>query len=597
MEKMKCSCWVDFYEDDTMDYYAAGQKIHAIPRAIRSGELVFKGMFPETIAFKDCKGCVKIPIEVIPAENDTMLDLNYANCPYPYRPPLVSCVEIPGKERLTKKHEDVLMQIAKIIKRKPRTMDNYGLHDALLSYRHHGSMKSHLPDWARSDDFYNALSKLISESKTAYVMCQEYQLLRGSNLFKRIADQLSEAAKTNKSESSLKFAGYSAHDFTLIALLVDWDFYIAELDPQFGACIMVELHKIRGQYVVQVWYKQGHYKGPFPVKIKDCDMNCPLEKFVKLAEQLSSIDMSNRDLLTNIRQPMTEKEAASARPLADRWLPRYEESIEAPNPAYCPEKIKVWASPLGNMPIQGEGQSEPRSSYVPDCMDMAFMQAYNQSLKKKPNAVRMNEEHVKAAFIYFEKEKRKYEARQAEIEAEAADDDDVQASEARLKSHKITLSIPDVPADLELALLEYWLEKSQTLRLVTLQRGGRFEVYLTDDESAESYANEGPSTSGQKQKLKTSKRVDAVIPEAAKQKPESRQKKKEGRTAVSKTIATDKQNTLNIPAESNGGSKRRKRKKLQQEPNDANLQKAEAKNKAREQVVDANVGKAKRRRK
>ncbi|CDW61206.1 hypothetical protein TTRE_0000964501 [Trichuris trichiura] len=112
------------------------------------------------------------------------------------------------------------------------------------------------------------------------------------------------------------------------------------------------------------------------------------------------------------------------------------------------------------------------------------MQAYNQSLKKNPNAVRMNEEHVKAAFIYFEKEKRKFEARQAEIEAEATDDD-VQALEARLESLKITLSIPGVPADLELALPEYWLEKSQT-------RGGRFEVYLTDDESAdESYANEG----------------------------------------------------------------------------------------------------------
>ncbi|CDW61253.1 hypothetical protein TTRE_0000970001 [Trichuris trichiura] len=97
----------------------------------------------------------------------------------------------------------------------------------------------------------------------------------------------------------------------------------------------------------------------------------------------------------------------------------------------------------------------------------------------------MNEEHVKAAFIYFEKEKRKFEARQAEIEAEATDDDDVQALEARLESLKITLSIPGVPADLELALLEYWLEKSQTT-------GGRFEVYLTDDESAdESYANEG----------------------------------------------------------------------------------------------------------
>ncbi|KHJ49172.1 histidine acid phosphatase [Trichuris suis] len=290
----------------------------AIPRAIKSAELVLKGMFPEIAADKDCTGgCLKIPIEVIPAENDTdsasdfeflalqMLDLNYANCPYPYRPPLVSTVEIPGKEMLTKKHEKVLMQIAKIIKRKPKTMDTYGLHDALLSYsipvmvslssqRHHGSMKSLLPDWARSDDFYNALSKAISESKAAYVTCQEYRLLRGSNLFKRIADQLSEAAKTNESEPSLKFAGYSAHDFTLIALLVDWDFYIPALDPQFAACIMVELRKTRGQYFVQVLYKQGHYRGPFQVKIKDCDLNCPLEKFVELAEKFSSIDISNR---------------------------------------------------------------------------------------------------------------------------------------------------------------------------------------------------------------------------------------------------------------------------------------------------------------
>ncbi|KFD57513.1 hypothetical protein M513_01616, partial [Trichuris suis] len=295
-----------------------------------------------------------------------------------------------------------------------------------------------------------------------------------------------------------------------------------------------------------------------------------------------------RDLISQIRRPMTSQETETARVLMDRWLPSYEEAIEAPNPDRHPEKIKVWASPLANIPLQGGGQSSKRkqqSDYVIDCMDVSFVQSYNESMKRRPSAVEMKGGHVKAAFIYFEKQKRNYEKLRAQIEAEATDDCDIQSLEARLESLKITLSIPEVPARLQLPLLEYWLMKKEC-------RSGRFEVDLADRSADESDAIEGLSTSGRKQKLKRNEHISAEEP---KKKPESRRRKREKRTADTETMATP--STSSVPAEPNEKSTRCRQRKPPSTPNDANSKKAEAENGVRRHVEEARAGKAKRKQK
>uniref|UniRef100_A0A5S6QNI6 Uncharacterized protein n=1 Tax=Trichuris muris TaxID=70415 RepID=A0A5S6QNI6_TRIMR len=86
-----------------------------------------------------------------------------------------------------------------------------------------------------------------------------------ANLSKRTAQQLKEAAQASLSETTLKYAGYSAHDVTIIALLVDVEHYTAQFSPRFAACVIIELRKYGEQYFIEMFYKRGHYYDPIGI--------------------------------------------------------------------------------------------------------------------------------------------------------------------------------------------------------------------------------------------------------------------------------------------------------------------------------------------
>lgn len=58
--------------------------------------------------------------------------------------------------------------------------------------------------------------------------------------------------------------------------------------PTFSACIFFELHRIKGQYHIEIYYKRerGRDKKPLqPLKLL-CGTQCPLEEFYRLYSEI-----------------------------------------------------------------------------------------------------------------------------------------------------------------------------------------------------------------------------------------------------------------------------------------------------------------------
>uniref|UniRef100_A0A8D8VR30 acid phosphatase n=2 Tax=Cacopsylla melanoneura TaxID=428564 RepID=A0A8D8VR30_9HEMI len=88
---------------------------------------------------------------------------------------------------------------------------------------------------------------------------------------------------------------YSAHDTTVVHVLNSlgatrlWD-------PQYGACVMIELHKVKGQFVVRVLYlESGRDHVAIPIPLQDWpspDTAIPLETFNKI---LNKYEINEKD--------------------------------------------------------------------------------------------------------------------------------------------------------------------------------------------------------------------------------------------------------------------------------------------------------------
>ncbi|KHJ42958.1 hypothetical protein D918_06815 [Trichuris suis] len=125
----------------------------------------------------------------------------------------------------------------------------------------------------------------------AQQMNPEVQRLRGSNLFKEIADRLTKKA-TEGEANKLQFIGYSTHDMTLLALLADWGVLEPRLFPEFSSCIMVELYERASIHYIEIWYRRGHGKKLVQLKVKDCKEPCKLQEFVAIAEKYASVNIT-----------------------------------------------------------------------------------------------------------------------------------------------------------------------------------------------------------------------------------------------------------------------------------------------------------------
>ncbi|KFD58477.1 hypothetical protein M514_00703 [Trichuris suis] len=231
-----------------------------------------------------------IPIYTTPLEYDSTLDVTYANCPPPYRPFIAKIAKSSNEKSVSQVNTKLLQLLEYQLGRKLKSIELFLLAETIICY-YYDEKVSLLPLWMRMPLLHGKVKKSYAKALFAQQLNPETQRLRGSNLFKEIADRFVKKAKEGEA-NKLQFLGYSTHDMTLLALLADWGVSTPSLYPDFSSCIMVELHERDSDHYVEIWYRPGHGKKLVQLKVTGCGEPCKLQEFVAIAEKYASVNIT-----------------------------------------------------------------------------------------------------------------------------------------------------------------------------------------------------------------------------------------------------------------------------------------------------------------
>nr|XP_047143619.1 lysosomal acid phosphatase-like isoform X5 [Hydra vulgaris] len=91
--------------------------------------------------------------------------------------------------------------------------------------------------------------------------------------------------KTKRSYDEVyKISIFSGHDKSILALAATLDLEITV--PTFASCFMIEMYEDNnGNFLVEMHFRNDTSGNTFLFKLKDCDISCPLEQFLRLTSR------------------------------------------------------------------------------------------------------------------------------------------------------------------------------------------------------------------------------------------------------------------------------------------------------------------------
>ncbi|KAK4881042.1 hypothetical protein RN001_004361 [Aquatica leii] len=220
-----------------------------------------------------------IPFDVIP-HGDNVASFPYANCP--------KFVELYQKYYSSVFGTSLREKYAKLI----QAMETFTgiknvtyIHLCFLytSFQADKEWGLKLPPWIDHNlenlqnayiDFYNFTVNIPKLNK-----------LSGGFLLQKITDALKQKIETNSTQQIYLL---SAHDNTILYLMGILGVYYKHI-PNYCACFLIELHKVKGVYGVKIFYLHTVGAKPKPMLIPKCGHFCEFEKFVRLYEKSISI--------------------------------------------------------------------------------------------------------------------------------------------------------------------------------------------------------------------------------------------------------------------------------------------------------------------
>jgi len=136
-------------------------------------------------------------------------------------------------------------------------------------------------DWVYED--WDEIVNLNADLFTWYLKGPELKKLKGGPLLTEMITNMEK--KVNNIEPNARLYVYSAHDSTLLALLSLLDLY-DNVPPGYASCIIVELHQVNRQYLVQILYRLDVESEFIVLTVPGCTPLCPLKTLQKLTRDL-----------------------------------------------------------------------------------------------------------------------------------------------------------------------------------------------------------------------------------------------------------------------------------------------------------------------
>ncbi|KAF0302596.1 Lysosomal acid phosphatase [Amphibalanus amphitrite] len=168
------------------------------------------------------------------------------------------------------------------------------LYDTLWIDDRHGLA---IPEWARrrlpafNRTVYPELLRPISDlAFQLFSHTAEMRRLGGGVLLADMTEHMAAAAAGSLQPLGRQLFMYSAHDFTVAALLGALDVYNG-IAPPLASCVIVELHRdASGAFFVELFYRNDTTVQPYRLRLPNCTDRCPWEAFRNLTAAVRPAD-------------------------------------------------------------------------------------------------------------------------------------------------------------------------------------------------------------------------------------------------------------------------------------------------------------------
>ncbi|XP_032189039.1 prostatic acid phosphatase isoform X2 [Mustela erminea] len=159
-----------------------------------------------------------------------------------------------------------------------------------------------LPSWATEDTMIKLkkLSELSILSIYGIHKQKEKSRLQGGVLVSEILKNMNSATQPSNHR---KLVMYSAHDTTVSGLQMALDVYNGILPP-YASCHIMELYLEKGEYFVEMYYRNETQHEPYPLTLPGCIPSCPLTEFTKLVAPVIPQDWSTECMTTSKDQAL-----------------------------------------------------------------------------------------------------------------------------------------------------------------------------------------------------------------------------------------------------------------------------------------------------
>ncbi|EHB09870.1 Prostatic acid phosphatase [Heterocephalus glaber] len=239
-----------------------------------------------------------IPVHTVAVSEDRLLYLPFRNCP--------RFQELESETLKSEEFQTRIQPYKDFIKTLPTLSGFQGrdlfeiwskVYDPLYCEGIHNFT---LPSWATKDTMtkLRELSELSLLSLYGIHKQKEKSRLQGGVMINEILNHMKSATQPQKYK---KFVMYSAHDTTVSGLQMALDVYNGILPP-YASCHLIELYLEKGEYFVEMYYRNETQHEPHPLTLPGCTHSCPLEKFDELVTPVIPQDWSTECMITSNHQ-------------------------------------------------------------------------------------------------------------------------------------------------------------------------------------------------------------------------------------------------------------------------------------------------------
>ena len=225
-----------------------------------------------------------IPIHSIPMYEDVMLNPQKVYCPR-LQQLLKDKQSSPEFKRKVLENKELLNKLSNHSGMAVNLQNIYYISDPVKCEKAEGLK---IPKWI--DELWEQVLAL-SDWCLVYKFSggDEIGRLLGGSLLGKINENMKKLSEEKDVENLFKLNMWSGHDTSLLSLCSALDIKLHV--PNYAASLMIELyHSTTKGYFVQILYRKDFKNTVKQLKLKECDVSCPLDQFLKLTKVRTTMD-------------------------------------------------------------------------------------------------------------------------------------------------------------------------------------------------------------------------------------------------------------------------------------------------------------------